>query len=182
MLFNVNVNLLFPGWPNEYWHRTFYLSESPPRYKLPPSTSPPLKTYITSMFNVRIISEISSVVRVPCTVRKTISESCWWPEVLPQVHFDRCIILNIGLLTAVRIKLIVYVRGSDWSWLVGEVNDIPDSMLCFTSITDHYMWLSLYISSVSQSNTEFRNSELRMFYSMKECTQTLIGATYFPWH
>ncbi len=33
----------------------------------------------------------------------------------------------------VRIKLIVYGRGSDSSWLVGVVNGIPNSMLCLTS-------------------------------------------------
>ncbi len=31
-----------------------------------------------------------------------------------------------------KIKLIGYGRGSGWSWLVGVVNGIPDSMLCLT--------------------------------------------------
>ncbi len=64
----------------------------------------------------------------------------------------------------VGIKLIVYGQGSGWSWLGGMVNGLT-SFLVLHSTTCGYVCIS---QQVGQSNT------------MKEHTQTLISATYFP--
>ncbi len=73
----------------------------------------------------------------------------------------------------VRIKLIVYCRGSGLSWLVGVVNGIPDSMLCLTSFlvlhSTTCSWVCIH-QQIGHSNT------------MKGYTQSLINATYFPRH
>ncbi len=56
--------------------------------------------------------------------------------------------------STVRIKLIVYVEMMGWSWLVGVVNGISDSMLCLTRFlvlrTTCYVCIQ---QQVFQSNT-----------------------------
>ncbi len=70
-------------------------------------------------------------------------------------------------LSAVGIKLIVYGRGSGWSWTVGVVNG-TFRLTCFL-LSHSTICVEVYIhKQVASSNT------------MKEHPRTWIGATYFP--
>ncbi len=75
------------------------------------------------------------------------------------------------MFNTVSIKLTGYGRESDWLWLVGVVNDRPNGTSCLTSFLVLHSTTCGYVcvhQHVGQSNT------------IKEHTQTLISATYFP--
>ncbi len=71
----------------------------------------------------------------------------------------------------VGIKQIVYCQMSALSWLGDVVNGIHDSMLCLTS------FLALHITTCGSVCI---HQQLGHPNAMKEHTQTLISATYFP--